>query len=455
MLFFRKKGPVVKPRAEHCVSRADIDPDALRVLYRLDTAGYKGYLVGGSVRDLLLKRTPKDFDIGTDARPNEIRKLFRNCFLVGRRFRLAHIVFGRKTIETATFRKQPEEQQVQDEHGLYQTDDNTFGSPEEDARRRDFTVNGLFYDISTFNVIDYVGGLKDLDKKLIRSIGDPNLRFREDPVRMMRAVRFAAKLEFEIDSADKRAIKKHSSEITNAPIARLCEEIFRLFVDGACEESFRRLWQFNLMKYLLPTVHDYVESTGGEKSPLWFYLATLDKAARNNALLTNAVRLGVLFYPIFLARLKKEESASGRPQRINRRQIAIQVLDPVSRNYRMPKAAWMGAVTLMEVMPRFGEEPSARNRHQRFVQHGIFEEALLFVKIAVVAEAGSTAAIDAWRTLHDKHLRSNRAGRTEDSEEDTAQEPSAPPTKRRRRRKKKPASEKATEKQTLPDFGAV
>ena len=221
--FKRNDAPVICERAEHCISRSNIDPDALKVLYRLAKAGHVAYLVGGSVRDLLLGRQPKDFDVGTDARPNEIRRLFRNCFLIGRRFRLAHIVFGRKVIETSTFRRQPDT--VESENGLYQTEDNTFGTPEEDAKRRDFTVNGLFYDIKTFSVIDYVGGLKDLEKRLLRCIGDPNIRFREDPVRMMRAVKFASRLGFTVDRASSKAILKHHADILNASAPRLCEEI--------------------------------------------------------------------------------------------------------------------------------------------------------------------------------------------------------------------------------------
>ena len=170
-MFFTRAKMVTRERNAHCISRANIDPDALRVLYRLANTGHTAYLVGGSVRDLLLGRQPKDFDIGTDARPNDIRRLFRNCFLIGRRFRLAHIVFGRKVIETSTFRRQPEASDSA--NGIYQTEDNTFGSPEEDAKRRDFTVNGLFYDIKTFSVIDYVGGLKDLEKRSCAASATP------------------------------------------------------------------------------------------------------------------------------------------------------------------------------------------------------------------------------------------------------------------------------------------
>ena len=214
--------PVIVPRAEHTISRKDIDPDAFKVLYRLRDFNYAAYLVGGGVRDLLLGRKPKDFDVGTDAHPYQIKKLFRNCWIIGRRFRLAHVRFGTKTIEVATFRRHLAA--VDGEDGRAPTrvtrrrstraamrartagarHENTFGTSEEDAFRRDFTINALFYDIATFSLIDYVGGLEDLRRRVIRSIGDPRQRFEEDPVRMLRAVAFASRLDFSARSTDRR-----------------------------------------------------------------------------------------------------------------------------------------------------------------------------------------------------------------------------------------------------------
>ena len=207
--------PVIVPRAEHSLSRRHIDPDALKVLYRLHKFNHIAYLVGGSVRDLLIGRRPKDFDIGTSAHPNQVKRLFRNCWIIGRRFRLAHVKFGPKTIEVATFRRlvtpgserdpdpaQPEgsasEREVRERESGNRVihRDNTFGTPEEDAFRRDFTVNALFYDIGTFSILDYVGGLQDLEARLIRCIGEPGERFVEDPVRMLRAIALAARLDF-------------------------------------------------------------------------------------------------------------------------------------------------------------------------------------------------------------------------------------------------------------------
>src|SRR5437762_12689242 len=217
--------PRVISREEHTLSRRDIDPDALKVLYRLRQGNHIAYLVGGSVRDLLLGRRPKDFDIGTSAHPYQVKKLFRNCWIIGRRVRLAHVKFGQKVIEVATFRRQlaPGEEVVQDgvpapdpstpegEHLIHH--DNTFGTPEEDAFRRDFTINALVYDIATFTIIVYVGGLDDLRSGIVRLIGDPAVRLREDLVRMLRAVALAARLDFTIEPSLLASIRAHRHEI--------------------------------------------------------------------------------------------------------------------------------------------------------------------------------------------------------------------------------------------------
>src|SRR3982075_1197117 len=228
--------PRIVPRAEHQLSRRDVDPDALKGMHRLRQYDHVAYLVGGSVRDLLLGRRPKDFDIGTSAHPYQVKKLFRNCWIIGRRFRLAHVKFGQKVIEVATFRRQVAagEEIVQD--GVPAPDpttpegeqlihhDNTFGTPEEDAFRRDFTINALFYDIATFSVIDYVGGLEDLRSGVVRSIGDPDVRLNEDPVRMLRAIAIAARLDFTIEPTLLDAIRTHRHEIPMRSSVRLLDE---------------------------------------------------------------------------------------------------------------------------------------------------------------------------------------------------------------------------------------
>ena len=212
------------------LDRAAIDPDADRVVRKLTRAGYKAYLVGGCVRDLLVGRTPKDFDVATSATPNEIKATFRNSRIIGRRFRLAHVFFGSKIIETSTFRANPRDE---DDHDLLIRRDNVFGSETEDARRRDFTINGLFYDVEREEVIDHVGGLVDLEAKLVRTIGDPDIRFQEDPVRMLRAVKFAARLSFGFETNTWRALLRWRGEISKCAPPRLLEEIHRLMRGGA------------------------------------------------------------------------------------------------------------------------------------------------------------------------------------------------------------------------------
>jgi tRNA nucleotidyltransferase/poly(A) polymerase len=241
------------------LDRTAIDPDADRVVRKLTRAGYKAYLVGGCVRDLLVGRTPKDFDVATSATPNEIKATFRNCRIIGRRFRLAHVFFGSKIIETSTFRANPREE---DDHDLLIRRDNVFGTETEDARRRDFTINGLFYDVEREEVIDHVGGLADLDARLIRTIGDPDVRFQEDPVRMLRAVKFAARLGFGFDPATWRALLRWRSEISKCAPPRLLEEIHRLLRGGAARRSFELLVETGVLAVLSPYLAGLLEGEG-------------------------------------------------------------------------------------------------------------------------------------------------------------------------------------------------
>jgi poly(A) polymerase len=219
--------PTVFARPEHCLSRKNIDPEALKVMMRLHRHGYKAYLVGGSVRDLLLGRAPKDFDLSTDARPGQIRKLFNNCRIIGRRFRLAHIYFrGNKIIEVSTFRRPPPEPGTEEEEAgdAAKRGDNTFGLPYEDAVRRDLTINGLFYDIGTFSILDYVGGMDDLKAGIIRTIGPPDDRFREDPIRMLRVVRHAVRTGFEIHPETHAAVVRNATLLEDSNRFRLQDE---------------------------------------------------------------------------------------------------------------------------------------------------------------------------------------------------------------------------------------
>lgn len=241
------------------LDRTGIDADADRVVRKLTRAGYKAYLVGGCVRDLLVHRTPKDFDVATSATPNEIKATFRNSRIIGRRFRLAHVFFGSKIIETATFRANPRDE---DDHDLLIRRDNVFGTEQEDAKRRDFTINGLFYDVEREEVIDHVGGLADLEAKLIRTIGDPDIRFQEDPVRMLRAIKFAARLDFGFEPATWRALLRWRGEISKCAPPRLLEEVHRLLRGGAARRSFELMVETGTLAVLSPYLAGLLEGPG-------------------------------------------------------------------------------------------------------------------------------------------------------------------------------------------------
>lgn len=244
--------PVVIPRAKHPISRKMIDEEALKVLYRLHHHGYLSYLVGGSVRDLLLGRIPKDFDVATNAHPLEIKALFRNSRVIGRRFRLVHVFFkGGKVVEVSTFRSRSEFEEVETEEGtLIRTE--SFGTPEEDAFRRDLTINGLFYNIADFSIIDCVGGMKDLEGRIIRTIGDPEERFQQDPVRMIRALRHAARTGFKIEERTYQAILQYRNEIQKCSPSRVRDEFLRDLKEGVAEPSLRLMLQTSLVLSLFP-----------------------------------------------------------------------------------------------------------------------------------------------------------------------------------------------------------
>jgi poly(A) polymerase len=394
--------PLTVPRENHTLSRRDVDPDALKVLYRLKDAGFKAYIVGGGVRDLLLGRRPKDFDIGTDAHPYQIKKLFRNCFIIGRRFRLAHIRFGTKVIEVATFRRQvTEEEQAEAEvhagaaaetrahdgprsgataHDHLIHRDNTFGTPEEDAFRRDFTLNALFYDIATFSIIDYVGGLDDLRARVVRCIGDPVVRFREDPVRMQRAVSFAARLGFAIDPPILDALATERHRIALAAPARLAEEYYKILRSGAAERTFRELHRLGLLEPL----SDVLQARAGDA--LWASLARLDafrlRYDSTPASLTNGVLLGSLIVPLGFSQAGWPAwmETEGRPG------LNLGVLPLARRDVERIHQVLM--------LQRRLREPS-RSAHARRVlmQRSSFADAVLWLEI----HGDAPDALDFWR----------------------------------------------------------
>ncbi|MCY3846966.1 MAG: poly(A) polymerase [Acidobacteria bacterium] len=380
--------PTIVSRADHPISRTRIDPDALRVLYRLRKFNHTAYLVGGGVRDLLLDRRPKDFDIGTSAHPHEVKRIFRNCWIIGRRFRLAHVKFGNKTIEVATFRRQvepppaappdaspaarsaavpPEAPAARSaappdvpaaEGGVARRApvrrDNTFGSPEEDAFRRDFTINALFYDIATFAIIDYVGGMKDLRRRLIRCIGEPGERFHEDPVRMLRAVTFGARLGFRLDAPVREAIAEHHGLIAQAAPARLLEELYKILRGGLAARTFGSLSRRGLLQHLAPEVERCRNSRRLRRSLLALdaWRAGFDAAPDS---LSNAILLGSLAVPVQEVDLapRPREDRTPRlslgdlpvPRRDIERLRQILLLQPRLVDPRLPARAARGILT--------------------------------------------------------------------------------------------------------------
>ncbi|POF52038.1 poly(A) polymerase, partial [Vibrio vulnificus] len=247
-------------RQEHNISRKQISDHALKVLYRLHGAGFDAFLVGGGVRDLLLGQSPKDFDIATNATPEQLKQLFRNCRLIGRRFRLAHIMFGREIIEVATFRghHQDANSQIsqQSKEGMLLRD-NVYGTIDEDAERRDFTINAMYYNIADYSIHDYAGGVEDLEDRLVRLIGDPETRYREDPVRMLRAIRFAAKLDFDIEEDTAAPIEEMAYLLRDIPAARLYEESLKLLQSGHGLETYHLMREYNLFQQMFPAISAY------------------------------------------------------------------------------------------------------------------------------------------------------------------------------------------------------
>lgn len=294
--------PIILKRDQHPISRQQIDEDCLKVLYRLHRNGFKSYLVGGSVRDLLLGRTPKDFDIGTDATPNQIKRLFRNCFLVGRRFRLAHIRFAdNKLIEVATFRREVNPEELPDDPGEHlHFVQNLFGTPREDAYRRDFTINALFYNIADFSVIDHIGGLADLNQRQIRVIGEPLIRFVEDPVRMLRAIEFAARLDFNLCDDIFPAIEKHKELLATAAPARVREEIMALFRYGIAAPVLRQCRELGMLTHLLAGYPGTDEGIA--------MLAQVDARTRSGTVIDESFALAALYLRLFMDSCPLERS---------------------------------------------------------------------------------------------------------------------------------------------------
>jgi poly(A) polymerase len=426
--------PRILPRPEHIISRKDIDPDALKVLYRLKNQGFLAYLVGGGVRDLLLARRPKDFDIGTSAHPAAVKRLFRNCFVVGRRFRLCHVRFGSKVVEVSTFRRQA----PAEEGETLIRRDNTFGTPEEDAFRRDFTVNALFYDIATFSVIDYVEGLEDLQKRVIRTIGEPAVRLQEDPVRMLRAVALAARLGFTIDRDTVEAIHFLRGEIVKSSPARILDELYKILRQGASRKTFELLHEHGLLAYILPEADAAIRE---QPERLLGSLGRLDDY-RNAGLaapddLTNALLMGTLMVPLGLPLRRVNAGGEGRGQPRSDVRAEMAALGAEEED----DAPDAGALSLpfarrdadrlrlvLAAQSRLREVHSSPRVKQVLAGRGYLEEALRWLEIHGGVQGQELAAH--WRGLGGDE-------RAEGGEPLPGSEPEGPPPPRRRRRRRR------------------
>jgi len=382
-----EKGVVVIPRSEHPISRRNISREALKVLYRLHRLGYKAYLVGGGVRDLFLGRKPKDFDVATDARPNRLRKIFRNCRVIGRRFRLVHVVFGdKKPIEVSTFRKSADFA-LKQENGLI-VRDNTYGTPEEDARRRDLTINGLFYDIATFSVLDYVGGVQDLKNRIIRTITEPNQSFREDPVRMIRALRHSARLDFTIEEKTYEAILVNRELITYTSPARLTEEIYRDLSGGASERFFKLLLQTGLMEYIFPDLARLLKAE--EDHGLWKRLRALDEFTAAGREFPQTVLATVLLAPVLLPP-ELESSRRAGAEGIDVGKLVYQRLRSMKAHFRLSLQGSNRVVQILMARRRLAASPAGRPLPRSLLGKSYTLEALLYHEILERAEGRPTS----------------------------------------------------------------
>jgi poly(A) polymerase len=389
-------------------AQAEIDPrtldiDAVKVVNRLHQNGHQAYLVGGCVRDLLLGRTPKDFDIATSALPSEVRGIFRNCRLIGRRFRLAHVYFkGGKIIEVSTFRANPitdleptepvpNEERTDD---LLISDDNVFGTAEQDARRRDFTINGLFYDVAGGRVLDFVRGRRDLEERLVRTIGDPERRMREDPVRLLRAVRFASRLNFDIEPRTYAAMEGAVEDIPRCAPPRLLEDTFRILRGGVAEPGMALLSALDALRFLLPPIDAYLKAHGPEgQRMLAAFARAADARVRAGEMLEDAVLLAVLLVPLMRAAPDATpEGPSAVPEAIET------MLQELVRSARLPRRIAERCRMMLLAQATLAGQRRRRGSLASFRRHPLFNEALTVFAATVEATGRGTEELAAWRS---------------------------------------------------------
>lgn len=400
--------PKVYTVNDHDIQANLVDPDALLVLAKLREAGFIAYLVGGSVRDLLLKRIPKDYDISTSARPEQIKQIFqRNCLLIGRRFRLAHIRFGHKIIEVSTFRSGDNESDLI-------VRDNQWGSPEEDVLRRDFTINGLFYDPATHSIIDFVGGWEDIHKNILRSIGDPEVRFKQDPVRMIRLLKFRARFGFNISSDARNALIKCREEILKSSSARILEEILRMLESGAAAPFFNLLMESGLLKLLYPSLADFLKGPHGQD--VYSYLMSADRInlSHRKTPIDRPILAGCLLFPMIQHEMQTQYLDHDRIPHIGE---IIMLTASVIKQFEIASfvlfprrlTAIMGG--LLSNQYRLTPISGKKNHHPKMFRHKDFPEALAFLKIRALVDKNLIETYSSWKTLYKQHARqSDRKG---------------------------------------------
>ena len=397
--------PVVITRGEHGISRKQFSPNAIKVLYRLKDGGYDAYLVGGCIRDILLGQQPKDFDVVTNATPDQVKKLFRNCRLIGRRFRLAHIVFGREIIEVATMRGHHEAQEDKNqisqssEHGQLLRD-NVFGSIEEDAERRDFSINALYYSIKDFSIHDYANGLEAIKAKQIELIGDPETRYREDPVRMLRAVRFATKLDMSISPKSEKPIGELANLLDNIPPARLFEEVLKLFLNGKAEANFLMLRKYGLFNALFPSLNKILDKNpnGFEHAFILQMFQNTDKRINADKKITPAFIFAALLWFPLLACTKKLQAQDQLSEYEAFAQAMNKVLSENAQHVAVPKRFTLGARDIWHIQHRLDKR--AGQRAYRLTQQARFKAAYDFLLLRVDAGETEQTELAQWWTQY-------------------------------------------------------
>ncbi|MEM7431375.1 MAG: polynucleotide adenylyltransferase PcnB [Pseudomonadota bacterium] len=423
--------PTIIPRAKHTVSRENISNSALKVLYRLHKSGFQAFLVGGCVRDALIGLHPKDFDVATNATPEEVRALFDNCRLIGRRFRLAHIRFGREIIETATFRAAAVhklDDASQDEAGRILRD-NVYGTIEEDVWRRDFTCNSLYYNIADFSIWDFTGGMKDIERRRIVLIGDPDTRMREDPVRMLRAVRFAAKLDFAIDKSVSKSVHDNAELLTSVPPARLFDEFMKLFQAGFAERTYDLLREYRLFEQLFPHTEKAVAEDPEYERFVRRALQNTDRRVADGKSITPMFLLGV-----FLWRPIQELAADHRArEKMSESQslslAAYELSGEQQRRVSIPKRFTIPMREMLALQPRFQYQRGKRAAN--LLQHRRFRAAYDFMMLLSETGQADRELADFWTDVQTQSA---------DQRAKSFQINGQPKKRRRRRRRKKKAS---------------